>query len=124
MTILLLAKIIKNNLTKTFFISSLLLSISLLFIIQFKVDILSSELSRVENEIVSYQEEIKILDIEWVYLTRPERLRILAKKYLKNNGYMSVSQIRDKDSLKSYYLSKYKKYQEKKMASNTNKSQL
>ena len=80
MTILLLAKIIKNNLTKTFFISSLLLSISLLFIIQFKVDILSSELSRVENEIVSYQEEIKILDIEWVYLTRPERLRILAKK--------------------------------------------
>lgn len=104
--------LIRKNLIKILLANFLVLSVIMLFTIQFKVSELNQELERVESEIISYEEEIKILDIEWVYLTRPERLRILAKKYLKDSDYLEVSQIKSVSKLEPYYLAKYKKVQE------------
>lgn len=108
--------LIKKNIIKIVLTKLFVLSIVTLFTIQFKVSELNQELDRVESEIISYQEEIKILDIEWVYLTRPERLRILAKKYLKNNNYLEVSQIKSISELEPYFLANYEKAKQQKFA--------
>ena len=79
--------------------SSLALSILLMFVVQFKVEALQDEIAQTENEIAAYEDEIQLLEVEWVYLTRPERLRSLAARYLENNGYALANQIKDSDKL-------------------------
>lgn len=105
--------LIKRNIIKIILIKFFVLSIVGLFTVQFQVDELNQGLQRVESEIASYEEEIKILDIEWVYLTRPERLRKLAATYLENSDYIDVSQIKNYQQLKPYFSAKYNKSQEK-----------
>lgn len=73
---------------------------------------------KTENEIIAYEDEIQLLEVEWVYLTRPERLRTLASRYLQDNGYALASQIKDVDKLEQYYLVNYQKAEEKLLASN------
>jgi len=73
---------------------------------------------KTENEIIFYEDEIQLLEVEWVYLTRPERLRTLASRYLQDNGYALASQIKDADKLEQYYLVNYQKAEEKLLASN------
>lgn len=80
-----------------------------MFVVQFRVEALQDEITNTENEIVAYQDQIQLLEVEWVYLTRPERLRTLASTYLQNNGYALASQIKDMDELEKYYLASYKK---------------
>lgn len=71
---------------------------------------------RTESEIVAYEDEIQLLEVEWVYLTRPERLRTLASRYLQDNGYALASQIKDVDKLEQYYLVNYQKVESSGMA--------
>ena len=111
-------KLYKKYLAKFTILSLFFSAIIMLFAVQFKVSSLNKELNLIENEIISYEEEIKVLDIEWVYLTRPERLRILAQKYLKNSDYLKASQIKEKGVLEPYYLAKYRMSQEKEFAQN------
>jgi hypothetical protein len=97
---------------------SLFLSILLMFVVQFNVEALQDEITKAENEIAAYEDEIQLLEVEWVYLTRPERLRSLASNYLKNNGYALASQIKDEDKLEKYYFANYQKVESKQMAEN------
>lgn len=90
-------------------VASVVLSIFLMFVVQFKVEALQDEIARTENEIVAYEDEIQLLEVEWVYLTRPERLRTLASRYLQNNGYALASQIKDEEKLEKYYFANYQK---------------
>jgi hypothetical protein len=99
-------------------VASVVLSIILMFVVQFKVEALQDGVVKVENEIASYEDEIQLLEVEWVYLTRPERLRILASRYLTNNGYALASQIKDSDQLQQYYLTSYQKFESKELADN------
>ena len=69
-----------------------------LFFIQFKTGNLQVKLDNINEEIEYLQDEVKTLKIEWVYLTRPERLRILSDKYL-NNKDIKLSQIRTMDEI-------------------------
>ncbi len=106
----------KFYLTNSALISGIILSIILMFVVQFKVESLQDEIAKAENEIASYQDQIQFLEVEWVYLTRPERLRTLATNYLQNNGYALASQIKNVDDLEKYYLATYEKTEVDKLA--------
>ncbi len=101
----------KFYLTNFLLIIAILTSIIFMFTVQFKVESLQDEMTTTESQIISYEDEIKLLEIEWSYLTRPERIRILAGKYLKDNSYTVVGQIKDVNKLGQYYLANYNKYQ-------------
>ena len=106
----------KFYLTNSALISGIILSIILMFVVQFKVESLQDEIAKAENEIASYQDQIQFLEVEWVYLTRPERLRTLATNYLQNNGYALASQIKNVDDLEKCYLATYEKTEVDKLA--------
>ena len=99
-------------------VASVIFSIIFTFLIQFRVETLQDDMMKTENEIIAYEDEIQLLEVEWVYLTRPERLRVLASRYLQDNGYALASQIKDADKLEQYYLVNYQKAEEKLLASN------
>jgi hypothetical protein len=78
-----------------------------MFFVQYKVESLQDDIFKTKNEISSLEDEIRLLEVEWVYLTRPERLRILVAKYLKNNGYALASQIKTVEQLEKLYPANY-----------------
>ncbi|MES2677245.1 MAG: hypothetical protein V4612_02885 [Pseudomonadota bacterium] len=80
-----------------------LFSIMAMFLIQFKVDNLQDKVGEVDAKISALDDEIRVLEVEWVYLTRPERLRSLSERYLQNNGYIASNQVKDSQSLQKYY---------------------
>lgn len=100
----------------TLVILAVIMSGITMFLVQFKVESLQSSISKTKKEIIAYKDNIKMLDIEWAYLTRPERLRKLSKKYLENNDYITASQIKNKVELKEVYFANYKKKYSSQMA--------
>ncbi len=74
---------------------TLLFSVCLAFYMQFKFDFLQEQILSSKNQIVEYQDQIRLLEVEWVYLTRPERLRQLTEKFLQDNQYMLASQVQE-----------------------------
>ena len=93
---------------------TLLFSVCLAFYMQFKFDFLQEQILSSKNQIVEYQDQIRLLEVEWVYLTRPERLRTLSERYLQNNGYISSIQIKDTTRLERYYVASLEKQLKKK----------
>lgn len=87
----------KSHLIGLALFSSTLFSILLMFCVQFSVENLQEQISSTKSQISDYEDRLRLLEVEWVYLTRPERLRQLASSYLKNNGYVLVNQIIDKE---------------------------
>ncbi len=109
----------KFYLTNLIFVSATVLSIVAMFLVQFKVEALQEEISSAESEIALYQDKIQLLEVEWVFLTRPERLRTLATNYLQSNGYALASQIKYIDELEKYYVASYKKTEVDNLALNS-----
>ncbi len=109
-----------NNfyLANTALLSAIFFSIILMFVVQFKVELLQDEITKTDTDIVDYRDKIQLLEVEWVYLTRPERLRTLASHYLQDNGYTLASQVKDVDQLEHYYLASYQKIESRDVASN------
>ena len=110
-----------QKINKYYFANSLvalavLSSVVLMFVVQFKVEALQDDIVQAKQELAVYEDEIQLLEVEWVYLTRPARLRSLSAKYLKKNDYASASQIRDVSELEEYYLVNYQKSQEQELA--------
>ncbi len=97
-------------------VAAVIFSIVLMFAVQFKVESLQDEMLKTEGEIVAFEDEIQLLEVEWVYLTRPERLRTLASRFLQDNSYALASQIKDTSQLEQYYLVNYKKSEEQQVA--------
>ncbi len=91
------------------FAASVLLVILLMFLVQFRVENLQDEIAKTESEIIAFEDEIQLLEVEWVYLTRPERLRSLASRYLKDSGYALASQVKNDDQMEKFYLVNYQK---------------
>ena len=86
-----------------------LFSIVLMFFVQFKVDGLQDKVSDVDIKISALDDEIRVLEVEWVYLTRPERLRMLSSKYFQSNGYIASNQVKDAKDLQTYYSANLRK---------------
>jgi cell division protein FtsL len=113
----------KFYLTNGLLVASIFLSIVFMFMVQFKVEDLQDEIAKTETDIVAFQDKIQLLEVEWVYLTRPERLRTLAAQYLQDNGYALASQIKDVDKLEKYYLVNYQKIEPREAAINDDQAQ-
>jgi len=101
-----------QKLNKVFFLNFLVLglllvSIFTLYFVQYQVENLQDDIAKTKNEISSLEDEIRLLEVEWVYLTRPERLRTLVAKYLKNNGYALASQIKSVEELEKFISASY-----------------
>ena len=98
-----------NNLYlfNSFVVASMIVATITMFIVQFRVESLQTSISRTQKEISIYKDQIKMLDVEWAYLTRPERLRKLSSKYLTNNSFVVASQIKDTSQLETQYFANY-----------------
>ena len=59
-----------------------LVSGSFMFAIKYAVQSLDDELAKVKKQTVAEQHEIRVLHAEWSYLTQPERLAELNRRFL------------------------------------------
>lgn len=66
--------------------------------VKYEVRDIKQDVHALETKIAEEKEAIHVLDAEWAYLTRPERLRRLSEKYL-SLGPVQATQIRDEASL-------------------------
>jgi len=64
-----------------------------LFHVAFRVERLETELSSLNKTILSEQEALEVLEAEWAYLNRPDRISRLAGKYLPELAEADASQI-------------------------------
>jgi len=106
-------KEIWSSLNKFYFanfmaVLSILFSIIFMFYVQFKVERLHDLVDKDRVEISDYEDQIRLLEVEWVYLTRPERLRQISGKFLKDNGYALASQIKGSEEVDKFYNANYK----------------
>lgn len=106
----------KTYLASFTLVGAVIFSVALLFLVQFRVESLQRQTQEMESEIASYQDKMQLLEVEWVYLTRPQRLRVLANKYLTNNSYIIANQIKNFDKLEKFYFANYKKSQFRELA--------
>ena len=86
---------------------SILFSIIFMFYVQFKVEKLQDIIAQNRVNISDYEDQIRLLEVEWVYLTRPERLRQISTRFLKNNGYALASQIKGEEEIERFYNANY-----------------
>ena len=94
----------------------------MMFLIQFKVDNFQDKVGEIDAKISALDDEIRVLEVEWVYLTRPERLRSLSERYLQNNGYIASNQVKDVDDLQKYYTASLRRQEN--IAMNESKDQV
>ena len=64
-----------------------------LFHITFEVEALEAELTRLNRQIVKEQEAVHVLEAEWSYLNRPERIETLSETLLPMLGQVNPSQV-------------------------------
>ena len=105
-------KEIWNSLNKFYFanfamVFAIIFSIIFMFFVQFKVEKLQDVIAQNRVNISDYEDQIRLLEVEWVYLTRPERLRQISTRFLKNNGYALASQIKGEDEIEKFYNANY-----------------
>ena len=117
-------KIVQKQISniRRYYINNLLLSLAvissicLLFFVQFKVDNLQDKVDVVQSQIHDYEADLKLLDVEWAYLTRPDRLRFLASKYLQDNGNIAFNQVRNYQKLERFYSANLKRKEDERMS--------
>lgn len=105
-------KEIWDSLNKFYFanftiVFAIIFSIIFMFYVQFKVEKMQDLIAQNRVNISDYEDQIRLLEVEWVYLTRPERLRQISTRFLKNNGYALASQIKGEDEIEKFYNANY-----------------
>lgn len=111
-----IAQVNRLYLFNSFVISAVILAAITMFLVQFKVESLQSSIEQTKKEISIYKDQIQMLEVEWAYLTRPERLRSLSAKYLQNNNFVVANQIKDSSDLEAVYFANYQAKYKSEMA--------
>lgn len=62
--------------------TGLISAATFLYQIKFEVQQMEQDLAASHNEILRHQEAIHVLEADWAYLTRPERIAELAERHL------------------------------------------
>lgn len=70
------------RLSDLFFAALIIAAAYGLYTVKWEVHSLKRENARLAGSITQQREALDVLEAEWVYLNRPERLRDLAEKYL------------------------------------------
>lgn len=70
-----------------------------LFNIAFEVEALEQRLAEINAEILHEQETLRVLDAEWAYLNRPDRLELLSGQLLPHLQEPAVDQIADFEAI-------------------------
>ena len=70
-----------------------------LYQIKYKIQSLKQDLAGIQDAVRIEQDEIHVLEAEWAYLNRPQRLAQLSGKYLSFLRPVSPSQIVSFDTL-------------------------
>ena len=70
-----------------------------LYQIKYKIQSLNQDLAGIQDAVRIEQDEIHVLEAEWAYLNRPQRLAQLSGKYLSFLRSVSPSQIVSFDAL-------------------------
>ena len=70
------------RLSSLFWLALVLISGFAMFKVKYSVQDLEDELGRTRKQTVAEQQEIRVLNAEWSYLTQPERLAELNRKFL------------------------------------------
>ena len=82
------------NRAATIFIGLLLAAASLgLYQTKYRIESLKHDLASIRNAIWVEQDAIHVLQAEWAYLNRPQRLAELSTKFLSSLGPVLPSQI-------------------------------
>ena len=70
-----------------------------LYQIKYKIQSLKQDLAGIQDEVWIEQDSVHVLEAEWAYLNRPQRLAQLSDKYLSFLRPVSPSQIVSFDAL-------------------------
>ncbi len=66
----------------------------LLYMVKYQVQSLHSQIAETSRELEAEKEALHVVAAEWAYLNRPERIRMLAGKYLSASE-VTVEQVAD-----------------------------
>lgn len=69
-----------------------------LYLVKYQVQDIKNDVDALEASIAKEQEALALLQAEWSFLNRPERLRSLSKQYLKLEPY-STSKVTSIEAL-------------------------
>jgi hypothetical protein len=94
---------VMNNKSTFFILAALFVLGSLTYSIKQKVIGLDDELSKVHRTITQYQESMHILQADWYYLTRPDRLQALVDQHTPLQQADGVSLVSFDDVLSDKY---------------------
>jgi len=82
---------------KSIFISVWLLGAAItgmgLYGIAYEVEQMEKELAALEREITEERNKIHVLEAEWTYLARPERVEALSRQFLPNMQVLTAERI-------------------------------
>lgn len=70
-----------------------------LYTVKYRVQAIKSEVATAETQLREEKKNLHVLNAEWTYLNRPERLRQLSEKYLTTNKPMNGQQLSELASL-------------------------
>lgn len=72
----------------------IVVAVFMLYKVKYEVQALKTQVAETSRELENEREALHVVAAEWAYLNRPERLRVLATKYLSSTG-VTVDQIAD-----------------------------
>lgn len=70
-----------------------------LYGIAYEVEQMEKDLSALERDIVRERENIHVLEAEWAYLARPERIEDLSRQFLPNMQVLRADRIGSYDDI-------------------------
>lgn len=74
-------------------------SASGLYTVKYRVQAIQTEVTKVTRDLEQERESLRVVEAEWAYLTRPERIQKLATRYLKLQP-VQTRQIASDDTLR------------------------